>query len=153
MSSSSVYSCSSRYFSCLLSSDESHMYICPPCTNTIQKELSNFFYLYFFFLIKVQSQNITFNRQNNILLSFYLYTGSYYKKKLLAKWMQDWVFLAYSSIRKLQWREERLYIPNHLSYPLCHYYCLHFPLHFRVYSKWNININFFLLHESSDNLG
>lgn len=82
-----------------------------------------------------------------------LYWKSMQHKNCSAKWMQHRLFLAYSSIRKLQRREERLYIPNHLSYPLYHYYCLHFLLHFRVYSKWNININFFLLHESSDNLG
>lgn len=37
---------------------------------------------FFFFLIKAQSQNTTFNRQSNILPSFYLYTGSQCSTKI-----------------------------------------------------------------------
>jgi len=110
-------------------------------------------FVYIFFLIKAQRQNIASNWQSNILLSFYFHSGSQCSTKTVLLNECNVLFLAYSGIKKQQQREEKLYIPNHLSSPLYHYYCLHFLLHFRVYSKWNININFFLLHKSSDNLG
>jgi len=53
----------------------------PPCTNTLQK-IYPVSIVFNFFLIKAQSKNITFNRQSNILQSFYLYTGSQCSTKI-----------------------------------------------------------------------